>query len=186
MATTDSNSDVSAEQHSTNDSDGTAINTEPSDETADQRRAQRAREERMDIALRRQGGIYDVHSESWNTYQVDVLENTCSCPDSQQNDPPGGCKHLRRVEADIQAGRVPRPDGKLPSNLPAEAVLPDGGDVTALDSRVRDALREREDELASLEFELRALNFAFDVLVALRPESDTTLDSVLDRHDNPR
>lgn len=150
-------------------------------DTAGQRRARRAREENMDIVLRRYGGIYDVRSESGTTYQVDVLEQTCTCPDSQQTDPPGGCKHLRRVETDIQAGRVPRPDGKLPTNVHPEAVLPDGGDLSTLDARIRDALREREDELASLETELRALNFVFDMLTALRPESDTTMDAVLHR-----
>lgn len=181
-----SNATDQADRTDETDSEATVDAEDEADDTPGQRRARHAREEDMDIALRRHGGIYDVHSESGNTYQVDVLEQTCTCPDSQHSDPPGGCKHLRRVKTDVQTGRVPRPDGKLPTNGQAEAVLPDGGDLSALDARIRDALREREDELASLEAELRALNFVCDVLTALRPESNTTLDAVLHPPDDPQ
>lgn len=185
MATTESTSDETTQEHRTDDADTTAEEKDEPTETASQRRARRAREEEMDVALRRQGGIYEVQSESGNVYEVDVLEHSCTCPDSQQTDPPGGCKHVRRVQADVQAGRVPRPDGKLPTNPASVAALPDGGDLGALDARIREALREREDQLATVEAELRALNFVCDVLTALRPESDTDLDAVLHRPDDP-
>lgn len=78
------------------------------------RRAQRARAESMTVSLRRTGGIYDVQSESGNTYRVDLPAETCSCPDWQEREPDGGCKHLRRVRIEVRAGRVPTPDGRLP------------------------------------------------------------------------
>jgi hypothetical protein len=46
---------------------------------------------------------------------IDVLEESCTCPDWQQCSPEGGCKHLGRVDHEIKRGRVPRPDGRLPS-----------------------------------------------------------------------
>lgn len=51
---------------------------------------------------------------------------------------------------------------------------PDVGDLSALDACVRDTLREREDELASLDAELRAVHFVLDVLTALRPRAILT------------
>lgn len=78
------------------------------------RRARRARDEAMTVSLRRTGGIYDVQSESGHTYRVDLGAGTCSCPDWQQREPEGGCKHLRRVRLDVQTGQVPTPDGRLP------------------------------------------------------------------------
>lgn len=86
----------------------------PTPETARTRRAQRARAESMTVSLRRTGGIYDVESESRNTYRVDLPAETCSCPDWQHRKPDGGCKHLRRVRLAVQTDRVPTPDGRLP------------------------------------------------------------------------
>jgi len=50
-----------------------------------------------------------VHSASDSVYEVDVLAETCSCPDRAER-----CKHLRRVDIEIREGLVPRPDGRLP------------------------------------------------------------------------
>jgi len=47
---------------------------------------------------------------------VDVIGESCTCPDWQQRSPAGGCKHLRRVDHEIKRGRVPRPDGRLPAD----------------------------------------------------------------------
>jgi hypothetical protein len=80
------------------------------------RRVRRAQEEEMDISLRRTGGVYDVQSASGNTYRVDIGGGECSCPDWQKREPPGGCKHLRRVRLEIHAGHVPTPDGRLPDS----------------------------------------------------------------------
>lgn len=91
----------------------------------------------MTVSLRRTGGIYDVRSESGNTYQVDLPAETCSCPDWQQREPDGGCKHLRRVRIEVQAGRVPTPGGRLPEAArtarPAlEQAATDGGQPTGV------------------------------------------------------
>lgn len=67
-------------------------------------------------------GVYAVYSDSGNQYEVDVLEKTCTCPDWQATEPSGGCKHMRRVNLEIRAARVPRPDGRLPTQP-----IPDGG-----------------------------------------------------------
>jgi|AntRauMinimDraft_3_1070383.scaffolds.fasta_scaffold00491_10 hypothetical protein len=56
--------------------------------------------------------------ESWH---IDVVDKSCTCPDWQQRSPAGGCKHLRRVDHEIKHDRVPRPDGRLP----ADATDPD-------------------------------------------------------------
>jgi len=59
--------------------------------------------------------MFDRWGASGNRYEVDVIDKSCTCPDWQQRSPEGGCKHLRRVDHEIKRGRVPRPDGRLPS-----------------------------------------------------------------------
>ena len=78
-------------------------------------RTKRAIDEAMDVSLLSKGGRYEVQSASGNRYEVDVVDESCTCPDWQQRSPEGGCKHLRRVDHEIKRGRVPRPDGRLPS-----------------------------------------------------------------------
>jgi hypothetical protein len=73
----------------------------------------------MDVALVRVG-VYAVHAASGSQYEVDVIEKSCTCPDWQEAEPPGGCKHMRRVNLEIRAGRVPRPDGRLPAQAVAD------------------------------------------------------------------
>lgn len=55
----------------------------------------------------REGGIYDVDSDSGNSYVVDLLEGRCSCPDHQIRGE--RCKHIRRVALEITVGNVPAP-----------------------------------------------------------------------------
>ncbi|XVH33774.1 hypothetical protein ACNS7O_18725 (plasmid) [Haloferacaceae archaeon DSL9] len=89
------------------------VSAEPSaDELAP--RMRRACDEEMDVSLLKKGGVYEVHSESGNFYDVDVAAETCTCLDWQRREPEGGCKHMRRVDIEIDAGNVPRPDGRLP------------------------------------------------------------------------
>ncbi len=78
------------------------------------RRARRVSAEEMTVSLRQKGGSYDVRSASGNTYRVDIAGAECSCPDWQERQPEGGCKHLRRVWLAVGAGRVPTPDWRLP------------------------------------------------------------------------
>ncbi len=79
-------------------------------------RTKRAVNETMDVSLLSKGGRYEVQSASGNRYEVDIIGESCTCPDWQQRSPEGGCKHLRRVDHEIKRGRVPRPDGRLPAN----------------------------------------------------------------------
>jgi hypothetical protein len=93
-------------------------------------REQRAQEETMDVSLLRKGGVYEIRSASGNRYTVDVAGGTCTCLDWQQREPDGGCKHLRRIDAEIKAGDVPRPDGRIPER----SVAVDGGKAVALEA----------------------------------------------------
>ncbi|MCU4744617.1 ArdC-like ssDNA-binding domain-containing protein [Natronoglomus mannanivorans] len=77
----------------------------------DEPRTRRALTENMDVHFTRPGPIYEVVSESENTYKVDVEAETCTCSDFEQRQPDGGCKHLRRVDLEIRTGLVPAPDG---------------------------------------------------------------------------
>ena len=79
-------------------------------------RTRRAVTEEMSVSLVEKGGCYEVQSASGNRYEVDVIGESCTCPDWQQRSPTGGCKHLRRVDHEIKRGRVPRPDGRLPAD----------------------------------------------------------------------
>lgn len=90
-----------------------AVPEPPSDPFAvsddDDPRTKRARTEELDVSLLQKGGVYEVHSASDSYYEVDVAAEECSCPDTAER-----CKHRRRVELEIGAGLVPRPDGRLP------------------------------------------------------------------------
>ncbi len=77
----------------------------------DDSRTRRALSEEMDVRFIEPGPVYDVLSESGATYLVDVEEETCTCPDFENRQPDGGCKHLRRVDLEIRTGLVPAPDG---------------------------------------------------------------------------
>jgi hypothetical protein len=79
-------------------------------------RTRRAVDEAMAVSLLEKGGRYEVRSASGNWYEVDVISESCTCPDWRKHTPEGGCKHLRRVDHEIKQGQVPRPDGRLPSN----------------------------------------------------------------------
>ena len=122
-------------------------------------RERRARKEEMKVSLLRKGGVYEVHSESGNTYKVDVAGGTCTCLDWQQREPDGGCKHLRRVDAEIKAGDVPRPDGRVAERL----VAVDGGN---------DALEACTDRIAS---RVRSLDAEIEVRRAEQEVLCTTL-----------
>ena len=88
--------------------------TDPEDDpfavhSDDEDRTKRAKRENMDISFLKKPGRYEVHSASGSVYEADVLAESCSCPDIAER-----CKHLRRVDIEIRAGLVPRPDGRLP------------------------------------------------------------------------
>jgi len=60
-------------------------------------------------------GMFRVYGEG-STYTVDLLTETCECPDSEHRDPEGGCKHIRRVRFVTGAKDIPtclNPTGDL-------------------------------------------------------------------------
>lgn len=69
-------------------------------------RTRRARTERMRFRPMG-GGMYEVDSESGNTYRVDVPGSRCTCPDHSYRRV--YCKHLRAVAQQIAEGRIPPP-----------------------------------------------------------------------------
>jgi len=92
--------------------------TKHSNQRADfEPRTRRAVDEAMAVSLLEKGGRYEVQSASGNWYEVDAISESCTCPDWQQRAPEGRCKHIRRVDYEIKQGRVPRPDGQLPTGL---------------------------------------------------------------------
>ena len=91
--------------------DGGALSTplEDSGYSIADPRTRRALTEEMDVRFGERGPVYEVHSQSGNTYETDIQAETCTCPDYQRRE--AVCKHLRRVELEIRAGTVPGPDG---------------------------------------------------------------------------
>ncbi|SDD86697.1 hypothetical protein SAMN05192552_10616 [Natrinema hispanicum] len=67
--------------------------------------------EKLDVRFATVGPVYEVESESENTYKVDIEAATCTWPGFEQRQPDDGCKHLRRVDLEIRTGLVPAPDG---------------------------------------------------------------------------
>ncbi|WP_209019605.1 SWIM zinc finger family protein [Halorussus marinus] len=69
-------------------------------------RSQRARTERMNVTPLG-GGVYEVESQTGNTYSVDLRGGRCTCPDHTFRQV--RCKHLRRVAMEVTEGLVPPP-----------------------------------------------------------------------------
>lgn len=74
----------------------------------------------MEVTLQQAGGRYAVHAASGRTYEVDATRDECTCPDYLQNEPEGGCKHIRRVKLELRARRVPTPSGRVPTRVAAD------------------------------------------------------------------
>lgn len=86
-------------------SERTRASLPPAESVADIR-SQRARMERMAVTSLG-GGVYQVESQSGNTYSVDLPGGRCTCPD--HNFRGVRCKHLRRVAMEVTEGLVPPP-----------------------------------------------------------------------------
>lgn len=52
-------------------------------------------------------GEFDVYSQSGSVYRVNLIDQSCSCPDEEHNAPTDGCKHYRRVEMETGQRSVP-------------------------------------------------------------------------------
>lgn len=143
----------------------------------------------MDVALLKQGGIYSVTGESGETYTVDLIDKTCSCPDYQDREPEGGCKHVRRVAIEVDEETVPRPDGKLPMSALITSTQEsddydarEDADYQQAEAAIIDAIQDREEEIARLQSEIEALEFVTDTLETIRnPNEEFSLDAIRDQ-----
>lgn len=78
-------------------------------------RTRRALTENMGVEFVGPGSTYEVRGESGREYIVDVEAGECTCPDYQKRgeELEQGCKHVRRVDIEIQSGEIPGPDGRF-------------------------------------------------------------------------
>ena len=153
--------------------DSIASEDPPTDGTELDPRTQRAHEEDMDVSLLAKGGVYEVHSQSGNTYEVDVVSSSCTCPDWQDRKPEGGCKHLRRVDMEIKAGAVPRPDGHLPEELLIDG---SGNDLVACTERIIERIQLLETEIEHRQHEREELSSALAIVEEFRAPASTVSD----------
>lgn len=80
--------------------------------------------------------IVSVVSHSGESYQVDVLEGQCTCPDARHREPEGGCKHVRRARValgrdtvDARTLRAVDVDDTLGASAPGPRVATSDGGV---------------------------------------------------------
>lgn len=71
-------------------------------------------------------GLVGVQPASGNRHEVDIIDESCTCPHCQQRSVEDGRKHLRRVAHEAKPARVPRPDGRLPETSEYIAIFPAG------------------------------------------------------------
>jgi len=160
----------------------TTTDSEDEHQSQDDTRAKRAREDDMDVALLHRGGCYEVDSASGNTYEVDLLDETCTCPDHQNPETPTPCKHVHRVQLELNAGRIPRPDGRLPETALSEHFL-DHRSGTHLVATLRTKIRERGEQITTLQAEIQALQFVCDVADAVNDGEEFDLKQIMaDEH----
>jgi hypothetical protein len=153
--------------------DNTASDEPSTDYTELDPRTQRAREEDMNVSLLANGGIYDVHSQSGNIYEVDVVAQSCTCLDWQEREPEGGCKHLRRVDMEIKAGAVPRPDGHLPKKLRIDG---SSDDLVTCTERIAERIQLLETEIEHRQHEREELSSALAIVEEFRVSPSTVSD----------
>jgi len=153
--------------------DSTASEEPRTDDTELDPRTRRAREEDMDVSLLAKGGVYEVHSQSGNIYEADVVSSSCTCPDWQDRKPEGGCKHLRRVDVEIKAGAAPRPDGHLPEELLTNG---SGDDLTACTERITERIQLLETEIERRQHKREELCSALAIIEEFRAPASTVSD----------
>lgn len=87
----------------------TTLDSEDEHQARDDARAKRAQEDDMDVAPVHRGGCYEVDSASGNTYDVGLLDETCTCPDDLNLQTLKPCKHVQRAQIGFDAGQILRP-----------------------------------------------------------------------------
>lgn len=148
-------------------------------------RVRRARTEEMTVTLLRRGGIYEVHSSSGGIYEVDIVTEDCTCPDAQNDETPDPCKHVHRVKFELEAERVPLPDGRLPTAPPSEQTKPLGDRRGGGNRSLLAEIQHCEDRIATLESELYVLQFVHDVLDTLASDEEFELKTSLGEEYGP-
>jgi len=84
--------------------------------------------------------IVSIESHSGESYDVDVREGRCSCPDMRHREPEGGCKHVRRARValgrdtvDARTLRAVDVDDTLGASAPGPRVATSDGGVVGGD-----------------------------------------------------
>lgn len=84
--------------------------------------------------------IVSVVSHTGESYQVDVREGRCTCPDMRHREPEGGCKHVRRARValgrdtvDARTLRAVDVDDTLGASAPGPRVATSDGGVVGGD-----------------------------------------------------
>jgi hypothetical protein len=139
----------------------------------------------MTVALLRRGGVYEVNSSSGGLYEVDIVTEDCTCPDAQNDKTPDPCKHVHRVKFELEAERVPRPDGRLPTAPPSEQAKSNDDTLPSRNRSLFAEIRHRENRIATLEAELNALQFVHDVLDELASDEEFELKTSLGEEYGP-
>jgi hypothetical protein len=150
--------------------DSTASEEPATEDDEPDPRTQRACEENMNTSLLAKGGVYEVHSQSGNTYEVDVVAQSCTCLDWQEREPEGGCKHLRRVDMEIKTGAVPRPDGHLPEELLTNG---SGDDLATCTERIAEHIEMLETEIERRQHKCEELSSALAIIEEFRSSAST-------------
>lgn len=96
-------------------------------------------------------GLYDVLTNG-GEYVVDPIDRLCECPDFEYNHPEDGCKHIRRVDFQLDAGILPAADEDAAEYIDALRRL--HGDLSAEIGELRDRLRALEDLTTAFEREM--------------------------------
>jgi len=162
----------------------TTSKSEDDQQVRDDARSERAREDDMDIALLYRGGCYEVDSASGNPYELDLLDETCSSPDHQNSDTPAPCKHVRRVQLECDAGRIPRPDGRLPET-DYRRMLPQKRQILTLGQHSGRGFGSEKSKSLPLEAEIQALRFVCDVADVVGERETFDLKEVLSDEHGP-
>ena len=86
-------------------------------ESVDKRTIKAARESMTAVALG--GGEFKVYSGSSSVYEVDLVNETCTCPAAKYQQ--GTCKHVRRIELEAGLREIPDLGGRTDAEIMTRA-----------------------------------------------------------------
>lgn len=88
------------------------------------------------------------------------------------------CKHIQRIQFELDAGRIPRPGGRLPKTAVSTHPPPDATDIRLV-ATLRAAIREREERIATVKTEIQVLQFVCDAADAIEDGEEFDLKQIL-------